>query len=656
MALSGASMTTQHAAFVARGQVDLATEPDFRLGPLLVRPSACRVLADHRSVDLQPKVMQVLVVLAAAQGRAVSREDLLAACWGGVAVGDDSVHRCIARLRRLSEADLPGAFTIVTQARVGYRLVAEPPDEIPDDTAVAGAPAQPPPALPATPETSGPPIARPGPKRGGMALAAVVVLALLALVLARALSPGRSPYRVAVRTFDVVGEPADLGASQADRIADAISGRQLPVVSRARSRHGDTHGAQFVVGGEIHRIDHQVRVDVHLDDARSGLTLWAESITRAEAESDALQDQVAGKVADLIDLTRVWLGRDADRVKPEAMAALFTATDAMRSGAPRILETREGFRRFRDLAPDISKGHSGYAMATILAADTQPSATADQWRSEARREAQRAIALDAKNPEGYMALGVLTPDSDLVQRRAWYARGLAVDPEDASLCDFTGDLLLDVGLTGDAVSWLNRGLRLDPLSPPKTRSLIRALSVAGRFDEAAALFPRARRLWPDDPPMLRTIVLESLIYAPPAEALAALARLQASPHPMAADHAAAWRRYEAARAGTASRSAAALGLLSLIGSAGGGEVDAAIAGLGSLGDAEDAFRAIDIARATQQDWSTSTLFEPATAALRKDSRFGAVAGRFGLTRYWAMTAVRPDVCATADRCNGAAPS
>ncbi len=631
-------MTTHHAPSVASAQVDLAREPDFRLGPLLVRPSTCQVLADGGSADLQPKVMQVLVLLAAAQGRAVSREEMLAACWGGVAVGDDSVHRCIARLRRLSEQDFPGAFTIVTQARVGYRLVAGPSDAETHDGDAATAP-------PARPQGSGHRNPWLSPPRTVLALAAGADLLLLAVALALTLAPARSPYRVAVRTFEVVGENADMGASLADRIAAAIGARQVPVVSRGRSSHGDINGAQFVVGGEIRRLGQQVRVDVRLDDAGSGLTLWAESITRPEPESDALQDEVAGKVADLVDLTRGFLGRDAGRVSPEAVAALIKATDAMRGGGPKVLETREGFRRFRDLAPNVSKAHSGFAMATVLAADTQPPATASRWRSEARAEALRAISLDPRNAEGYLALGVLTPDSDLVQRQRWFTEGLAVDPEDPSLCNFKGELLLEVGLTGEALLWLNRSLKLDPLSPPKTQSLIRALSVAGRFNEAAAMFPRAQRLWPDDPPMQRTIILQSLIYASPAQALAALARLQASPYPLPADHAAAWRDYEAARAGAANRGDAARRLAGLIETATGAEVAALIAGMASLGDADDAFRSLDRLREAQRDWSTSTLFEPATAALRKDPRFGAVAAQLGLTRYWATTGARPDVCA-----------
>jgi DNA-binding winged helix-turn-helix (wHTH) protein/TolB-like protein len=102
--------------------IDLAREADFRMGSALVRPALCEVLSAGQTIALQPRVMQVLVALARADGEVVSRDDLLASCWGGLAIGDDAINRCIGRLRRLSEDEAPGAFTIGTLPRIGYRL------------------------------------------------------------------------------------------------------------------------------------------------------------------------------------------------------------------------------------------------------------------------------------------------------------------------------------------------------------------------------------------------------------------------------------------------------------------------------------------------------------------------------------------------------
>jgi DNA-binding winged helix-turn-helix (wHTH) protein len=102
-------------------QIVLAKEPDFTLGALTVSPARRQAVADDQAETLQPRVMQVLVALAARRGDVVSRDELMARCWGGFAVSDDAIHRCIARLRRLSESH--GGFTLETVPRVGYRLV-----------------------------------------------------------------------------------------------------------------------------------------------------------------------------------------------------------------------------------------------------------------------------------------------------------------------------------------------------------------------------------------------------------------------------------------------------------------------------------------------------------------------------------------------------
>jgi DNA-binding winged helix-turn-helix (wHTH) protein len=104
-------------------QIILANEPDFRLGTLIISPATRRVLAGDATETLQPRVMQVLVVLSRRRGEVVSRDALMARCWGGFAVSDDAIHRCIARLRRLAEAH--GGFALETVPRVGYQLVEQ---------------------------------------------------------------------------------------------------------------------------------------------------------------------------------------------------------------------------------------------------------------------------------------------------------------------------------------------------------------------------------------------------------------------------------------------------------------------------------------------------------------------------------------------------
>jgi DNA-binding winged helix-turn-helix (wHTH) protein len=100
--------------------VDLTKEAAFNFGDVEVRPATREVASSGRRQIIEPRVMQVLVTLARRRGEVVSRDELIAECWGGRIVGEDAINRCIQAIRRLAEAY--GGFHVHTVARVGYRL------------------------------------------------------------------------------------------------------------------------------------------------------------------------------------------------------------------------------------------------------------------------------------------------------------------------------------------------------------------------------------------------------------------------------------------------------------------------------------------------------------------------------------------------------
>lgn len=107
-------------------RIDLAHEPIFRLGPIEVRPALRQLARNDGSEEvLEPRVMQVLVALARADGAIVSRDDLTRSCWEGRVVGEDAINRVVSRLRRAAEGIGQGGFRIETITKVGYRLLRE---------------------------------------------------------------------------------------------------------------------------------------------------------------------------------------------------------------------------------------------------------------------------------------------------------------------------------------------------------------------------------------------------------------------------------------------------------------------------------------------------------------------------------------------------
>jgi DNA-binding winged helix-turn-helix (wHTH) protein len=119
---------------------DLALRPDLQLGPMLVSPSRRLVEGPGGHVHLEPLIMQVFLLLLDAGGKVVTRSELFDRCWGGVIVGDDSLNRAIAKVRRIGGQVAPGLFEIETIPRTGYRLTGQILDFLNAPAAAAGKP------------------------------------------------------------------------------------------------------------------------------------------------------------------------------------------------------------------------------------------------------------------------------------------------------------------------------------------------------------------------------------------------------------------------------------------------------------------------------------------------------------------------------------
>lgn len=144
-------------------RVNLAEQRAFRLGVVSVDPQTRRIRCGMREEMLEPRVMQVLVALAAEPGRVLSRDRLIELCWEGRIVGDNAINRVLSKIRRLSSDYGAGSFEIETIAKVGYRLTVRVADAEAAPAAELDAAPEVPPAEPALPESAPPESALPEP-------------------------------------------------------------------------------------------------------------------------------------------------------------------------------------------------------------------------------------------------------------------------------------------------------------------------------------------------------------------------------------------------------------------------------------------------------------------------------------------------------------
>jgi Tol biopolymer transport system component/DNA-binding winged helix-turn-helix (wHTH) protein len=112
---------------------------DFRLAGHLVQTRLNRIQTADETLQVEPKVMQVLVCLAENADEVISRETLIDRVWEGAFVSDDVLTRCIGELRKVFHDDPAAPRIIETIRKGGYRLIApvEPVEAEPVE--VAGA-------------------------------------------------------------------------------------------------------------------------------------------------------------------------------------------------------------------------------------------------------------------------------------------------------------------------------------------------------------------------------------------------------------------------------------------------------------------------------------------------------------------------------------
>lgn len=312
--------------------IDLAGEPDFTLGNLRVRPSLREVSKHGRAETLEPRVMQVLVAFSQQRGEVISRDRLVERCWGGRAISEDAVNRCIARIRRLSEAQ--GGFAIETIPRVGYRLTEEAAPGV--VAAGSAAASEVPAAQDSAPRADAAPdtLDKPGPQIGarrtrrflfgaGVALVLIAIGVLTiyprskeqhqaASVAAAAPIAARKP-RLAVLPFqNLSSDPANAfftDGMHAEIIsALAMRGGVLDVVPRttmlmyradpqAVAKVAADLDASHVMEGSMRREADSVRLTVQLFDVRRQAYVWSHNYNRKLVNALTLQSDVAREIA-----------------------------------------------------------------------------------------------------------------------------------------------------------------------------------------------------------------------------------------------------------------------------------------------------------------------------------------------------------------------
>jgi DNA-binding winged helix-turn-helix (wHTH) protein/TolB-like protein len=615
---------------------------EYRVGRFILQPFR-QLLDGGAPVAIGRKALDLLSVLAKAEGALVTKDELMATVWPKAIVEDNAIQVHIVAMRKVLGRD---AELLSTVHGLGYRLAVTP----------QVSPAVPIPDVP--PETPSPLTSR----RWGAVLLSVSVIAVAAaglwLVRDRVpWVPKPSEVRVAVLPFDTIGpgkELRGLANGLADEIVNQLSDKQIQAVSPTESkalRGGDAAeaidrlGADTMLEGTVQSEGKTIDVRLHLDDVREHMVLWSGEFHGPADATEALETRAAARAAEVL----YWVntGRTGKvRLDAASLAALIAARESITGVRNMSFDAAEAdYRKVIAASPDFSWGHSGVAAMEVFELREEPARHgSDALRADSLLEAKRALTLDPHNGEAWMALEYLTPLLDWRGREALLIQGIAADPNFEPIVLLEGRLLWLVGRGRDALPWFRRAHAVDSLRSGDSRTLALGLVSQGRLAEGQAVVAQMDVQWPDHPQTRDAHFWIHVIAGTTDDALTQLADPAVRPKESNQTSIDAWRAaLKASALNDAPARSDAIKEVTNAANAGSLNHGEALTLLAMLGDLDGAFAQAELYEPVDPS-APPYLFLPMTAPMRSDRRFIPLARKLGLVAYWRATGHWPDFC------------
>jgi DNA-binding winged helix-turn-helix (wHTH) protein/TolB-like protein/Flp pilus assembly protein TadD len=432
--------------------------PDrFDIGHWQVCVSLDEVTGKGQRNKLEPRAMRLLAVLAQASGELVLTDELLDAVWPGLIVTPSSLYDAVALLRKVL-----GPQHIATVPRKGYRLMTPVQPQVPEAQVLRE-------TSPTTPGSdSGMGTGRREAAEPRLGHRSVAVLPFVMRGLSESLS-----FLSESLTGALISE-----LSRQPGLAVVALGTMLTFGQRhpPPQQLASDLGVRYVVDGQLEQRGDTLHVGVQVVDGRRGTQTWADELTLPVTAWHATATVVVGRLAralrfelnDLASQEAVVPASDAE-VQARAFAAQAWVQLFARAQTPDTNQRATRLARSAvALAPELSQAWMCLAYADWRAGNYRWSdESRDEQLARALAEAERAVALDPRDPDAHYVLALAA--------RAYRGQRLRADEV------------------------LRHCLRLSPSYAPAYGLLALSLERHGQHDEARAYCDKAFELSPLEP-------------------------------------------------------------------------------------------------------------------------------------------------------------
>ncbi len=492
----------------------------FEFGDFRLDCTRFELLRDGRTIKLERKPMELLILLATREGDLVTRAEIAERLWGSEVFVDTEhgINTAIRKIRQTLRDDPEQPRFVQTVTGRGYRFIGPiseanlPPPALPLEPAALGASGVA--TTFSTPRSSASETGAPSrlPRLPSWLLigaSAVVVCCIMAFTLrahwprahsARAATP--NIQSIAVLPLDnLSGDPAQnyFADGMTDELTTMLAKNStLHVVSRTsvmqykgarRPLRDIAHelGVDGILEGSVERSDGKVHMTIQLIQASTDTHLWADSYDRDANDVVTLPMEAAQAIAKRLN-SAVDV-KPARYVNPEAHDAYLHGRYLWFTS--QYEKSADYFREATELQPDYALGWAGladYYGAGTVEGQLDPRTALPAQDAAARK----AIALDDSLPQTHLSMAATywlynwdLPRADQETRNV-----IELDPEFAEAYHLRAKLLEEMNRQPEAIEQQKKATELDPFGRPWAMAL--AYLMARQYD--AAITDGAQRL------------------------------------------------------------------------------------------------------------------------------------------------------------------
>ncbi|MEO6006044.1 MAG: TIR domain-containing protein [Opitutus sp.] len=275
-----------------------------------------------------------------------------------------------------------------------------------------------------------------------------------------------------------------------------FKGKEVPIPEIAQKL-----GVAYVVEGSVRKAGDKVRITAQLIKAIDGFHVWSDTFTRGLKDVFAVQDEIAGLIAQNLSL-KMGVGSATSRreVNPEAHRLVLEGRHFWNlRNAEGFAKGEAAFAKAIELDPEFAQAHAGLADVIVTRSIFQSYGGLNRVDvSKAREEAQRALQLDPSLAEVYPSLGAtLMWEGRTVEAEQQFQKPLALNPNYALAHHWYAIFLEHQGRLEEALAEIDQAIQLDPLAITAHSTRERFLLSAQRYADAELTDQQVRALRSD---------------------------------------------------------------------------------------------------------------------------------------------------------------